>query len=66
MKQVKGDLGDTRFSIGKSMEFVKPHMGDLGDPRFPFGKVRVPVTGAHFLHLDVKFLHATGRAQLAL
>ena len=33
---------------------MKRVTGDLADLRFPLGKVTVPVTGAHFLQVDVK------------
>ena len=33
---------------------MKRAKADLADPRFPLGKVTVPVTGAHFLQVDVK------------
>ena len=45
---------------------MKRANADLADPRFSLGKVTVPVIGAHFLHVDVKILHAAERGQLAL
>ena len=66
MHRDRANIGDPQFSLGKSKDFVKPHLADLGDTRFSLGKVTIPVAGAHFLHLDVKFLHATEGAQLAL